>query len=93
MHAYKVAVYLEPNNLEFRNNIAVLHLLQHDTTSAIYTFERMVQVDSANVTSWFNLGSLYAMSNNMEQARQAWTTAARLDPQNEAVQRALSRLP
>ena len=75
MHAYRVAVYLEPNNLEFHNNIAVLHLLQHDTTAAIQTFERMVQVDSTNVTSWFNLGSLHAMSNNVEHARHAWTTA------------------
>ena len=93
MHAYRVAVYLEPGNLEFRNNIAVLHLLQHDTTAAIQTFERIVQVDSSNVTSWFNLGSLYAMSKDIEKARTAWVTAAELDPENEAVQRALSRLP
>lgn len=93
MHAYRVAVYLEPGNLEFRNNIAVLHLLQHDTTAAIQTFERMVEVDPSNVASWFNLGSINAMSGKIEQARNAWTVAAGIDPENEAVQRALSRLP
>ena len=92
MHAYRVATHLDPSNLEFRNNIAVLYLLQHDTTSAIQTFEYMVHVDSSNVTSWFNLGSLYAMSRQPGKARSAWMYAARLDPDNEAIRRALERL-
>ena len=35
MHAYSVALFLAPDNLEFHNNVAVLHLLQNDTTAAI----------------------------------------------------------
>ena len=93
MHAYSVALFLAPNNLEFRNNVAILHLLQNDTTAAIETFEQIVHADSSYAHAWFNLGSLYAMSNQPEKARVAWRTVLRLDPNNDAVHRALASLP
>ncbi len=93
MHAYNVALYLAPGNLEFRNNVAVLHLLKHDTTAAIQTFEQIVRIDTSNVAGWFNLGSLYAMSGQPQKAKHVWQAAQKLDPGNEAIRSALSRLP
>ena len=93
MHAYRVALFLHPDNLEFRNNVAVLFLLQHDTTAAIETFEQIVRADSSYAHAWFNLGSLYAMSGEPEQARTAWRRVLALDPTNEAVHRAIESLP
>ncbi len=91
MHAYQVALYLNPENLEFRNNVAVLHLLQHDTTAAIQTFEQIVRADSAYAHAWLNLGSLYAMSGEPEKARAAWRTVLRIEPGNELARRSLAR--
>jgi tetratricopeptide (TPR) repeat protein len=92
MHAYQVALYLDPSNLEFRNNVAVLHLLRHDTTAAIQAFAQIVRADTTNAPAWINLGSLYAMSGEPEKARTAWRTALRFDPANEIARRSLERL-
>ena len=92
MHAYMVALYLDPRNLEIRNNVAVLHLLRRDTTAAIQSFEQIVQADSTYVHAWLNLGSLYALSGQMEKAREAWLTALRYEPDNEMVRQSLARL-
>ena len=93
MHAYEVALYLDPQNLEFRNNVAVLHLLRNDTTAALQTFEQMVQADTTNAHAWLNLGSLYAMSGEPEKARAAWRAALRFDPDNDLARRSLASLP
>lgn len=93
MHAYRVALYLDPGNLEIRNNVAVLHLLRKDTTAAIQAFEEIVRADSAYVHAWVNLGSLYALSGRPEAARAAWQAALRADPQNEPARRLLASLP
>lgn len=92
MHAYRVALYLAPQNLEFRHNMAVLHLLRGDTTASIQTFEQIVQADTANAPAWLNLGSLYAMSGELEQARKAWIATLRIDPNNDLARRSLANL-
>ncbi len=93
MHAYQVALFLDPANLDFRNNVAVLYLLQRDTTAAIRTFEQIVRADSTHAHAWLNLGSLYALSSQPEKARTAWRTALRFDPTNELAHRSLAKLP
>ena len=93
MHAYNVALYLAPDNLEFRNNVAILHLLQNDTTAAIRTFEQIVRADTSYAHAWYNLGSLYAMSSEPEKARAAWNKVLKIDPANEAARRAIEKLP
>jgi Flp pilus assembly protein TadD len=93
MHAYKVALYLDPDNIEFRNNVAVLHLLRGDTTMAIQTFEQIMHVDSTNLNAWINLGSLYAMSGRYDEARAAWETVLQYEPQNDIARTSLARLP
>lgn len=92
MKAYGVALYLDPGNADFRNNVAVLHLLQGDTLSAIRSFERMAQADAANVHALINLGSLYALSGDSDLARRAWEAALRIEPDNAMARRSLARL-
>jgi tetratricopeptide (TPR) repeat protein len=91
MHAYRVALFLEPSNLDYRNNVAVLHLLRGDTTAAVASFEDIVATDTSNVNAWINLGSLYAMSGELEAARAAWSTALRLEPDNELARESLKK--
>ena len=93
MQAYRVALYLAPDNLEFRNNVAVLYLLQNDTTAAIQTFEQIVRANAAYAHAWYNLGTLYAMSNQPEKARAAWNKVLEIDPTNDAVRRSIEKLP
>ena len=91
MHAYRVALYLDPDNLDIRHNVGVLDLLRKDTTAAVESFEQIVRFDSTNVNAWINLGSLYAMSGEMDDARAAWKTALRIDPTNEIAQKSLAK--
>jgi len=93
MHAYQVALFLDPGNLDIRNNVAVLYLLRKDTTAAIQTFEQILAVDASNPHVWINLGSLYAMSGWPEKAREAWQAALRIDPGNDMARRSLAGLP
>ena len=91
-HAYQVALVLDPDNLEYRNNLAVVYLLRADTTAAIRMFEQIVDVDSTQLPAWINLGSLYAMSGNEPGARMAWEQALVLDPGNDLAESSLQRL-
>ena len=92
MQAYSVALYLAPGNTDFRNNVAVLHLLQGDTLSAIQSFRTMVQADTTNVHALINLGSLYALSGDPENARRAWEAALRIEPDNRMARSSLASL-
>ena len=92
MQAYSVALYLDPDNLSFRNNVAVLHLLQGDTLSAIRSFRTMVQADTTNAHALINLGSLYALSGDPENARRAWEAALRIEPDNRMARSSLASL-
>ena len=92
MKAYSVALYLDPENADFRNNVAVLHLLRGDTLSAIRSFEGMAQADATNVHALINLGSLYAMSGDLENAKRVWKAALRIEPDNDMARQSLARL-
>ncbi len=92
MQAYSVALYLDPDNPSFRNNVAVLHLLRGDTLSAIGSFRDMVQADTTNAHALINLGSLYALSGDPENARRAWEAALRIEPDNRMARNSLASL-
>ena len=92
MQAYSVALYLDPGNLGFRNNVAVLHLLRGDTLSAIQSFRTMVQADTTNAHALINLGSLYALSGDPENARRAWEAVLRIEPDNRMARSSLANL-
>ena len=80
MHAYQVALQLDPVNVEILNNTASLCLIRGDTTLAINYFRTILQIEPTLVDAWLNLGSVYAMLNEIEAARQAWQMALRYAP-------------
>ncbi|MGH7456110.1 MAG: tetratricopeptide repeat protein, partial [bacterium] len=93
MHAYKVAAHLAPNNMEIQNNIANLHLIKGDTTRAINQYRMILQHDSTLVDIWLNLGIVYALSKQIENARQAWLHALKHQPNHPAAKAYLAKLP
>ncbi|ARA92256.1 hypothetical protein AWN76_003075 [Rhodothermaceae bacterium RA] len=92
MHAYRVALTLDPDNLEFQNNVAVLHLLRGEDEAAVARFVDILARDSTYVDGWINLGILYARSGREEAARRAWKQALRYAPDHPAAQAYLARL-
>ncbi|MDQ7040543.1 MAG: tetratricopeptide repeat protein [Rhodothermus sp.] len=92
LYAYQVAHFLEPDNLEFQNNIAVLYLLMGREDQAIGLLEAAVQRDTTFVDGWINLGILYARQGRREAARRAWQQALRLAPDRPEPRRYLSGL-
>ena len=92
MHAYKVAKYLDPQNLDIRNNIANLYLIRNDTTEAINQYKLILQQDATFVSVWLNLGVVYALSGEVEAARNAWKNALKYEPDNPMAQAYLKKL-
>ncbi len=92
LYAYQVAHFLDPDNLEFQNNMAVLHLLLGHEDQAIALLEAAVQRDTTFVDGWINLGILYARQGRREAARCAWQRALRLAPDRPEPRRYLSTL-
>lgn len=92
MRAYKIARYLDPANLEVQTNMANLMLLQGDTLATIQGYQAILQQDPSFTGIWVNLGIVYAMDQQMENARAAWERALALDPENVAARSYLRRL-
>jgi tetratricopeptide (TPR) repeat protein len=92
LYAYQVARYLDPQNLEFQNNIAILYLLLGQADQALAWLEQAVNQDSMFVDGWINLGILYARQGNLAAARTAWERASRLAPERPEPRRYLARL-
>lgn len=92
MHAYKVALYLAPENPEIRNNIANLALLRGDTTLAMHHYQTIVRFDPSQVNTWLNIGIVYALTGYPEQARQSWETVLMYAPGHPAAKAYLSKL-
>ncbi|MEZ4701912.1 MAG: tetratricopeptide repeat protein [Rhodothermales bacterium] len=90
--AYKIALSLEGENLEFQNNLASLYFLQQDTLAAIRTYRAILQKDASMLSAWINLGVLHAVSGRPDLARQAWQQVLARDPQNEQAAAYIQRL-
>ena len=78
--------------MELLNNTASLCLIRGDTTLAINYFHTILQIQPAFVGAWLNLGSVYAMLNETEAARQAWQTALRYEPNHPIATAYLAKL-
>ncbi len=92
MRAYQMSYHLDPSNLDVQNNVANLHLVQHDTTAAIGWYRRILDQDSTFVDVWVNLGIVYALAGEDEKARRSWEHALRHEPDHEAAKQYLARL-
>ena len=92
LRTYRIALSLDPANLEFQNNLASLHFLRHDTLAAIQTYERILEQDPAMVEVWVNLGVLYALAGVPEGARRSWQQALAYRPGDPTILGYLARL-
>jgi tetratricopeptide (TPR) repeat protein len=89
---YQVAIHLDPENLEFQNNVAVLEFLRGNNAASIHWFQRILEKDPTYVDVWMNMGTVLVKSGRPEEARRAWHTALQYDPDNQAVLANLARL-
>ena len=92
MHAYKVALYLDPENPEVRNNIANLALIRGDTTLAMHHYQTIVKHDPAQVNTWLNIGIVYALTGHPAEARKSWETVLLYSPGHPAAKAYLAKL-
>lgn len=92
LRAYRIAVHLDPTNLDIQNNVASIYLLQRDTLAAVQTYHHILQQDPSFAEVWVNLGVVYAISGEREKARRAWQAALQYEPEHEAAQAYLARL-
>lgn len=92
LQAYKIALHLDPKNIDVHNNMAVLHLIRGDTLAAIRQYENLLQVEPAYIDGWLNLGVVYALSKRTHDARRAWNMALKADANNQTARKFLARL-
>ena len=83
MHAYMIGLHLDPQNPEIMNNLASLCLLRGDTTLAINYYRTVLMNDPFSIDVWLNLGVVYALSEDIEQAEAAWRKVLRISPDNQ----------
>jgi tetratricopeptide (TPR) repeat protein len=93
IEALTVAYSLKPEWLELQNNIANLLLMKGDTAAAVERYETLLHIDSTQADIWLNLGTVYALSGAYDDARAAWETALRHDPDHPEAARYLEQLP
>ncbi len=54
----KMAVQLEPNNIEYLTLLGTIYSFSRNIDSSKTIFEKIVRIDSTNVTAWVNLAQL-----------------------------------
>lgn len=66
--------------------------MKGDTVEAIAQYKAILHHDSSIADVWFNLGVTYANIGKIAQARQAWNTVLRLQPDNQMARDYLAKL-
>ncbi|MFY8132656.1 MAG: tetratricopeptide repeat protein, partial [Bacteroidia bacterium] len=79
----KMAVKLQPRNLEFQNKLAAYLMESQDFASAKKTLEWIIQENPKEVQAWNNLGFLHLQSGNGAKADECYRKALALDPDYE----------
>ena len=92
MHSYKVALYLDPDNYYKWNNVAHLYLLQKDTIKALNTYNYIVDKNPALIDIWLNMGVVYALANQKENAIYSWERALKHQPENVSAIKYLNKI-
>ena len=92
LHAYKIALYLDPANYEIWNEVAKLYLQQNDTVSALNTYNIIVDKNPNLAEVWLDMGIIYDLSNQKNKAEEAWSTALQLEPNNVSIINHLNKL-
>ena len=87
-----VAYSLDPQNLAIQNDLANLALIGGDTLVAIVRFEKILDKNPTYVDGWFNLGVIYALQGNYDEARLHWENTLQLDPSHQEAKTYLAQL-
>lgn len=82
---YKKAVGLAPFDLDFRNKYASALASENKLTEAVKQFEYILQQDPKVVSAYTNLGYLKLIEGKGIEAKNLYSKAEKLDPDNEAL--------
>jgi Flp pilus assembly protein TadD len=74
------------------NNLAVLHMEQRNFDKALGYARRCVEVEPSYVNGLITLGSVLAMTGEVDEAREQFNEALRLEPDNESARNNLQFL-
>jgi len=89
---YERLLVLAPNNVNTYNNLGItLHYLDR-STEALHWLNKGVTLDQTHQRTWLTLGFVYSQVGNIENARSALTTAAKIDTDNEIGKSAVKML-
>ena len=92
IHAFNVAKSLGPTNLAFQCNLATLHMLNADTTTAMAMYTEIVTSDSTFADGWLNLGVGLAATGQTVEAGMAFRKALKYNPDDPLPKKYLKEL-
>jgi Flp pilus assembly protein TadD len=73
---------LLPDEHRLTAALGISYAVAGQISNAVPFLELAARQGSNDVQCWIDLGSAYALENNLAKARQAWETALRLEPAN-----------
>ncbi len=79
---FKVAVELDPENVNYLFNQALCHEKQNNIASAESLFIRIIEIDSRHSGAYFNLGNMQFKQRAFEEAISYFTLAHHSNPEN-----------
>ena len=92
IHASNIAKSLGPTNLAFECNLATLHMLNADTTTAMAMYRELVAIDSTFADGWLNLGVGLVAIGHTTEARMAFRKALKYNPDDPLPEKYLKEL-
>jgi tetratricopeptide (TPR) repeat protein len=87
MQDYRKAIELRPDYAKAYHNLAILEDKAGNQRVAIELLKKSVAMDTDNWKSYWKLGQIYAAMNDMPNARDAYTMAAKSNPDSEKFRR------
>ncbi len=92
IHAANVAKSLGPTSPAFQCNLATLHMLNADTTTAMAMYRELVAIDSTFADGWLNLGVGLAAIGQTAEAGMAFRKALKFNPDDPLPEKYLKEL-
>ncbi|MES2138585.1 MAG: tetratricopeptide repeat protein [Bacteroidota bacterium] len=99
---WEIAKKIYPNNPFLKNNLKLMGSVYFNDAmnmgskhphEALKLLEKALEVDPNNADYWYNLGGVSYTIGDFEKAREAWTNALILDPENTEAKQGMSALP
>ena len=82
---------LDPDDLTIQQNIASILLAKERPEEALSVCAEILKHDSTRVPVLVITSAAYAMLGDMDESREAWARAYRLDPDHESIKQVLQR--